>query len=59
MIIIPPTPKYLDHLGKTIDVYHIMLKNNLQDGIINPKSGKEFSPRIPPDLFYLRFYNEN
>lgn len=59
MKIVPPITQYFDHLGKAIDVYHVMLLVNLQDGIINPKSGEVFSPRVTPDLHYLRFYNDN
>jgi len=56
---IPPIPKYLDHLGLPIDVYHVLQSVLLQGGIINPKSGESFSPKVTPDLFYLRFHNEN
>lgn len=59
MKLVPPIPKLLDHLGKPIDVYYVMELTNRQDGIINPQSGVAFSPKVTPDLHYLRFCYDN
>ena len=48
-----------DRRGFPMDAAFVVGVSRIQKDMIHPATGKHFSPKISPDLYFGRFFNPN